>query len=135
MITHEYWLLLVLLLVLMKVGEYSRGETSYIPWDVYESVEYRTHDVWDSLIKSLWVLMTDIVILFGCSEYIVKEKMNKIKNEENELIKNHLIQKLEEGKKFYYIVNFLFGLLLMTEHNLFYKLIDLIPLGDGSPPW
>jgi cytochrome bd-type quinol oxidase subunit 1 len=133
MISHENWLILVLVLVVMKIGEYGRGETSYVPWEVYESVKYRTQDEYDSLIESLWVLMTDIVILFGCSEYLIKEKMKEIQKQDLEVVRDHLKSKLEERKKFYYLLNFVMGLLLMTEHNLLYKLLESLPKVDDTP--
>lgn len=130
--SHEYWLLPIIFLFAMKAGEYARGESSYIPWDEYHYSKIRHGEI-DGWISFFVVSTVDILMFFGIAKYLLKEKLEKINYEHNEDIRLYLLRSFREYKKFYYIINVMFGLLLISHDNPIYKLMSLLVPPTDTP--
>ena len=130
-LSNENWLIISFISSAMCIGEYARNQTSSLPWEVFTHRFYN-HDFLTSIIPTINVLVTDIWILFGLAEFKIQSELKNISKQTNEYVKNEMMRSLNDRKTLYFVINIIFGLLLMTKHNLLYQIFSWFHFENAS---
>jgi hypothetical protein len=105
----------ILLVLLIIIGEFNRGERSPIPWAAYHNSANR-----NNVIAFLWatnscmvVFLTDVWILFGIACYAELWEQRIIEDSPKQYLRGIRMKRLERRRALYYIANIIFGVMLM----------------------
>lgn len=108
-LTHERWLVTLVLLVPMLVGDYGRGDISPAPWTAFVDGA-RRNGLLDGLVRGAVVLIVDIWLLWLFADVYIRNASSLDRR----------------ARVLARLFNFAVGLLLMTPWNPIYYLLSRI---------
>ena len=108
-LSHEGWCIAIVTIIPWHISAFARGDISPLPWKVYSDIS-AIYSIEEGFIAMLIVCIVDIWLLWTPAQ----------------IYANRTHPSDREKVKFVRIINGLAGLLLITPHNPFYKLFQLI---------